>query len=162
VPAPTPEPARVTAFITDTGHGVIGASSAAWSSATANTPGSRTAYAKPKPPGYATCPVTAPTRTRPGWKSYWPQQIWARAQPTTDEVLHQRADKLVADRHLPRQVDDHRHGACDAHRRWELCGSPDRCAGDFPAEVRSRGFSPDELMRNIPRPDTLRSGLGKE
>jgi hypothetical protein len=68
VPVPTPEPARVTAFITDTGHGVIGASSAAWSSATANTPGSRTAYAKPKPKGYATCPVTAPTRTRPGWK----------------------------------------------------------------------------------------------
>ena len=50
--------------------------SPAWNCATANTPASRTASARPRPPACATCPVTGPRRTPPGWKSSWPQPIW--------------------------------------------------------------------------------------
>jgi hypothetical protein len=50
-------------------------SSPAWSYVIANTPASRTGSARPRPPGCATCPVTAPKRTPRGWKSSWPQPI---------------------------------------------------------------------------------------
>jgi hypothetical protein len=48
---------RVTAFITDTGHGVVGGQLAGLDSncGTANTPGWRTGSAKPGPPGCVTC-----------------------------------------------------------------------------------------------------------
>jgi len=48
----------------------------AWNCATANTPASRTASERPRPPACATCPVTGPRRMPPGWKSSWPQPIW--------------------------------------------------------------------------------------
>ena len=67
---------RVTAFITDTPAVWSQANSADSNCATASTPGWRTGSVKPRPPGCATCPATAPTRTPHGWKSSWPQQIW--------------------------------------------------------------------------------------
>ena len=67
---------RVTAFITDTPTGVVPVNSQAWNCATANTPASRTASERPRPPACATCPVTGPRRMPPGWKSSWPQPIW--------------------------------------------------------------------------------------
>jgi hypothetical protein len=70
---------RVTAFITDTGHGVVGGQVPGLDSncGTAITPGWRTGSAKPRPPGCITCPVTGSTRTPHGWKLSWRQQIWS-------------------------------------------------------------------------------------
>jgi hypothetical protein len=67
---------RVTAFITDTALVSSRVNSPDSSYATANTPGWRTASARPRPPDCATCPATAPRPTLPGWKSSWPQPIW--------------------------------------------------------------------------------------
>ena len=80
---------RVTAFITDTDHGVVPGQLAGLElQGIANTPASKTASANSKPPACATCPATAPTPTPPGSKSSWQQPIWwpglnSSASPTT-------------------------------------------------------------------------------
>ena len=59
---------RVTAVLTDTPPRTVPSQVAGLELGTASTPGSRTASAKPKPPGYATCPAGSSTRTPPGSK----------------------------------------------------------------------------------------------
>jgi hypothetical protein len=105
--------------------------------------------------------------------------------PTADEVLHQRADRLVGDRHPPRQVDDDRHGAVmralrrDATDRlpgpqhhWRMDGV---AAGTLPARppvrpapcsrrpppVRVRPARSHDLGLPTMRHDDLRASLGR-
>ena len=68
---------RVTAFITDTEPGPCPGKSPVWNYGTASMPASKTASANSKPPGYATCRVTASGPTPPGWKSCWPPLTWS-------------------------------------------------------------------------------------
>ena len=55
---------------------------------------------RPRPPGCATCPVTAPTRTPPGWRSSWPQPIWWPGRKLIGFTDHPDLATL-RDRHLP-------------------------------------------------------------
>jgi hypothetical protein len=68
---------RVTAFLTDTGRGVIPGQVAGLELRHRQHARWRTASAKARQPACAISPVTAGRRIMPGWRPCWPPPTWS-------------------------------------------------------------------------------------